>query len=91
MGIALGVLFLGRCLINDGGYHRFEISNEALGKNCIIFMIFGLIGLALGMIFTNFVARKSLGVFLITMYVIGIISIFLSEFKCIHPYGTGHH
>lgn len=90
MGLAFGVLLLGRCLIEEGGLKRFEVTSGSIGKNCTVFMIIGLTGLCFGMIFTNFIARKSLGIFLLSVYVMGFISIVLSESKVIHPYGTDH-
>lgn len=90
LGLAFGTLLLGRCLIEEGGLKRFEITNGSIAKNCTIFMIFGLTGLLLGMIFTNFIARKSLGIFLLTVYLMGFLSVVFSEFNVIHPYGTDH-
>lgn len=90
LGLLLGSILLGRCLVKEGGLQRFEISSGSIGKNCTVFMMFGLTGFILGMIFTNFIARKSLGIFLLTVYVMWFISIVLSEVKVIHPFGTDH-
>lgn len=91
LGLAFGILLLGRCLIKEGGLNRYEITTGTLALNTFYFLFFGLMTFLIGMVFTNFVARRSLGIFLLAVYAMYIISILLSHFEVIHPYGTDHN
>lgn len=90
LGLATGVMLIGRCLIRTGGLQRYEITSGTIGKNCIMFMMLGLSGLVMGMVFTNFIARRSLGIFLLIVYGMCVISLILSEAGIVHPFGTDH-
>ncbi|KAL5286303.1 SLC8B1 family protein [Megaselia abdita] len=91
LSIGFGSFLAVRCLEEQKtGYGRIESTAGSLGRNCFVFMACGLFGLILAMIVTNFVGRKSIGAFLIIIYIFGFITFCLSEFDVIHPFGTDH-
>lgn len=61
-----------------------------MGPNCVIFLILNLSFALVAVLFTKFRARKSIGMFMIAMYLIFIFYALLGELEVIHPYGTDH-
>lgn len=61
-----------------------------MGPNCIIFLSLILTFTLLALLFTDFEARRSIGVFMIIMYFTFVFFCLLGELEVIHPYGTDH-
>lgn len=92
LSLGLGTFFLIRCYdpLEGEGYLRTSCTEGSLGANCYIFCVVGIVGLVVSMVSTDFVARRSIGLFLITTYVLGFITLCLSEGGVVHPFGTDH-
>lgn len=87
-----GTYLLAECGFQERtyGYKWVASSEGSLGKNCTLFMGCGLFGVIVAMVVTNFVGRKSIGAFLIITYLLGFLTLCLSESHVIHPFGTDH-
>lgn len=61
-----------------------------MGPNCGIFLLMLLILTGLIFILTGYQARRSTGLFMISIYCVFLLFAFLGEFELIHTYGTDH-
>lgn len=61
-----------------------------MGQNCSIFLFMILVFTLLGLSLTRFQARRSIGLFMLFIYVLFILYSSLGEFEIIHPFGTDH-
>lgn len=68
----------------------FQTREGALGPNCIIFLFLILSLPLVFLLFTGFMARKSVGLYMMTIYCLFIFYSLLGEFEVMHPYGTDH-
>ncbi|XP_061394586.1 mitochondrial sodium/calcium exchanger protein-like [Musca vetustissima] len=70
--------------------NKKTIAEGTMGVNITVFLIIGLILLIFGASSTNFILRRSLGIFMILIYLIFLIFTFLGEMEIIHTYGSDH-
>lgn len=61
-----------------------------MGPNCTIFLFFILFFTLMAFLLTNFVARRSIGIFMFSLYTLFFMYCGLGEFNMIHPFGTDH-
>lgn len=61
-----------------------------MGPNCTYFLFLILFFTLLMFAFSNFQARRSIGIFMLILYILFILITVLGEFELIHPYGTDH-
>lgn len=61
-----------------------------MGPNCVLFLFCILGFTTLAICLTRFQARKSIGIYMISMYALYIFYSVLGELEVIHPYGTDH-
>lgn len=61
-----------------------------MGETLNTFMVIMLSLLICAGFFTNFICRRSMGLFMITSYLIFVIFAILMEFEVIHPFGSEH-
>lgn len=62
----------------------------SLGNNVSIITICGLSGFVFTLYLTNFVSRRSIGIFNIIIYLIALIFNILCEFGFMHAFGADH-
>lgn len=68
-----------------------RVREGAMGPNCTLFLILILFFSLLALLFTNFRARKTIGLYMVSMYALFILYSLLCEFEVMHPYGTDHY
>lgn len=62
----------------------------SLGNNVSIIVLCGLAGFIFTLYLTNFVSRRSIGIFNIMVYLIALVFNFLCEFGFMHAFGADH-
>ncbi|XP_049542633.1 putative sodium/calcium exchanger 7 [Anopheles darlingi] len=68
-----------------------QVRKGVMGENCEAYLLQILATTWLGLLLTNFQARRSIGLAMIVTYLVFLAFSFLGEFDLIHPYGTDHH
>ncbi|KFB53026.1 AGAP007338-PA-like protein [Anopheles sinensis] len=68
-----------------------EVRKGVMGENCEVYLLHILSTTWMGLLFTNFQGRRSIGLCMIVTYLVFLAFSFLGEFELIHPYGTDHH
>ncbi|XP_058066257.1 putative sodium/calcium exchanger 7 [Anopheles bellator] len=68
-----------------------QVRKGVMGENCEAYLFQILATTWLGLLFTRFEGRRSIGLSMIVTYAVFLIFSFLGEFELIHPYGTDHH
>ncbi|XP_075145562.1 mitochondrial sodium/calcium exchanger protein-like [Haematobia irritans] len=89
IGIGLGMTYKAS-ISNELKTNKKSIAEGTMGANITVFMIIGLVLLVFAASTTNFILRRSIGVFMILIYLIFFIFTFLGELEIIHPYGNDH-
>jgi len=67
-----------------------QTASGTMGATCGVFLALCCFAFALSALTTNFVLRRSQGIYLIVLYFMFFLFAILSEFEVIHPYGTQH-
>lgn len=86
--LGVGLTFIVKAL--GSNKNQAHVREGAMGPNCVIFLIIVLFFTLLAMLFTNFRARKSIGVYMILLYGLFLLYSILCELEVMHPYGTDH-
>uniref|UniRef100_A0A182IMD0 Sodium/calcium exchanger membrane region domain-containing protein n=1 Tax=Anopheles atroparvus TaxID=41427 RepID=A0A182IMD0_ANOAO len=68
-----------------------EVRKGVMGENCEVYLLHILTTTWMGLLFTDFQGRRSIGFCMIVTYLVFLAFSFLGEFEFIHPYGTDHH
>ncbi|XP_020713997.1 mitochondrial sodium/calcium exchanger protein-like isoform X1 [Ceratitis capitata] len=87
--LAVGSTLLYKTL-TDENFEISEFGEGIMGENCTIFLAISLAILLLAALTTDFYFRPSIGVYVITVYLIFFFYNLLGEFTIIHTYGTDH-
>jgi Ca2+/Na+ antiporter len=83
--VGVGVSFIIKAFHSEE--KRADVFHGSLGPTAIIFLIYTLLFPLMLLTMTNFHAKKSIGIFCISLYMIFITIAILSEFDVIHPFG----
>ncbi|XP_037897754.1 mitochondrial sodium/calcium exchanger protein-like [Glossina fuscipes] len=74
----------------DYATDKMKVGVGAMGETLNTFMVIMLSLLICAGFFTNFICRRSMGLFMISSYLIFVIFSILMEFQVIHPFGSEH-
>lgn len=86
--IGIGSTIILKCLHSNNGV---AFAREgAMGPNCAVFLFLILSFTLIACALTKFQARRSIGIYMISMYALFLLYCILGEFQIIHPYGTDH-
>ncbi|XP_073839389.1 mitochondrial sodium/calcium exchanger protein-like isoform X2 [Musca autumnalis] len=89
IGIGLGMTY--KAGISDElRTNKKNVAEGTMGVNITVFLITGLVLLIFGASTANFILRRSLGIFMILIYLIFLIFTFLGEMEIIHTFGSDH-
>ncbi|XP_049542634.1 mitochondrial sodium/calcium exchanger protein-like [Anopheles darlingi] len=87
--IGLGVVFIVQ-MVRTGSM-TILVRDGMSGPTCAVYLFVIVAGMLLSLLFTRFLARANLALYLLASYAVFLLYIILSEFEVLHGYGTDHN